>query len=754
MLLKLRPYIIGLFLVLSLASVFFASRLRFSFSFDQFFPEGDPDLEFYQEFSKEFGTDDNFLLIALENQPDIFDSLFLARTHSLALDLRSLPLVSRVQSLTTLQLPVKTPFGISLVPAIHLQQPDLYSQDKELIFKDKRWKYNLIDSAATSLVIAATTKENLTVQEAESLVSQVDSLLELRQVSSKAHILGRSFFQKELIDFQKKEMALAFIASILLVSVIMVILYRKPAGIIISLGSIALSLLLFLGYLGATGSELNAISALFPVIMLIVGSSDVIHIFSKYLDELEKNQSREESMRITIREIGLATFMTSFTTAIGFASLATSRLHTIRDFGWDAAAGVMIAYVTVILLTTTLLSYYQKDQLFHQQRGAGKWQPLLQWILNTTQQQGNKIFILSIGLLLLFGVGITWIHTNYRIENNLPKNSRVLSDFLFFEKNYAGFRPMEFAITIKEPYKADDFEILQEIDRLENKIESAKVIKSSLSINSAYKSLHMMQHGNDPAYYRLPDSLPEFIQYRNLIRKFMKEESSLFLTADKSKTRISCRMQDLGAEEVKRLGSDLDQWVNTHLDTSRLTVRRTGTGIILDKNSEYVTENLLQGLAISVLIIGFLMALLFRSARMLVIALIPNILPLLFAAALIGYMGIALEAGVAIMFTIIFGIAVDDTIHFLTRYKLCRQKGMDPVSATRTTIMETGKAIIITSVILFFGFFNMVFSSSPPTFTVGLLISVTLFSALVFDLLLLPALLMHFDKTDKNKPTL
>jgi len=622
-----------------------------------------------------------------------------------------------------------------------------------LIFKDKRWRYNLIDSAATSLVIAATTKENLSVQEAESLVVQVDSLLELRQVSSKAHILGRSFFQKELIDFQKKEMALAFIASILLVSIIMVVLYRKPAGIIISLGSIALSLLLFLGYLGATGSELNAISALFPVIMLIVGSSDVIHIFSKYLDELEKNHSREEAMRITIREIGLATFMTSFTTAIGFASLATSRLHTIRNFGWDAAAGVMIAYITVILLTTTLLSYYHKDQLFHQKSGAGKWQPLLRWIFKTNHQKGKQLFVVSFGLFLLFLAGITWIHTNYRIENNLPKKSRVLSDFLFFEKNYAGFRPMEFAISVNAPYKADDFEILQDIDRLERKIESTQVIKLSLSISSAYKSLHMMQHGNDPAYYRLPDSLPQFTQYRNLIRKFMKEESSLFLTEDKSKTRISCRMQDLGAEEVKRLGADLDNWVSSNLDTSRLTVRRTGTGIILDKNSEYVTENLLQGLALSLLIIGFLMALLFRSAKMLVIALIPNILPLLFAAALIGYMGIALEAGVAIMFTIIFGIAVDDTIHFLTRYKLCRQKGMDAVSATQTTIMETGKAIIITSVILFFGFFNMVFSTSPPTFTVGILISVTLLSALVFDLLLLPALLMHFDKEDKNKPT-
>jgi len=746
MLLKIRPYIIGLFAILALASIFFASRLRFSFSFDQFFPEGDPDLAFYKEFSKEFGTDDNFLLIAVENKPTIFDSTFLATMHAAALDLRNTPLITRVQSLTLLQLPVKTPFGIAPMPAIHLQQPYLYNQDSALIMQDPRWKYTLIDSAGTSLVLAATTKDNLTTKEAEDLVAQVDSLLGKYKLNEEAHVLGRAFFQKELIDFQKREMAMAFIASILLVSIVMVVLYRKAAGIVVSLGSIALSLLLFLGYLGARGAELNAISALFPVIMLIVGSSDVIHIFSKYIDELNKNKHPQEAMAITLREIGLATFMTSFTTAIGFATLATSRLQTIRDFGWDAAVGVMIAYLTVLFFTSTVLSYLDKKALTHKESGERKWKPLLAWIVTVYQNKRKWVFGLTLLTTCLFITGITQIHTNYTIEHNLPKNTRVLKDFLFFEKNYAGFRPMEFAITVLPPFQADDFEVMQEVAKLEEKIRSTGVMKSSLGLPAIYKSMHMMQHGNDPAYYRMPDSLADYRKYTLLIRRFLKDETNLFMTPDKSRTRISCRMQDLGADKVKQLGATLDTWVKDNLDTTKIAMRRTGTGIILDKNSEYVTENLLQGLLLSILIIGIFMGLIFKSMRILIIALIPNILPLIFAAAVIGFLGIALEAGVAIMFTIIFGIAVDDTIHFLSRYKICKMKGMDPVTACRTTMMETGKAIIITTIILFFGFFNMVFSVSPPTFTIGILISVTLLSALVYDLFLLPALLMRFDK--------
>lgn len=746
MLLKIRPYIIGLFGVLALASVYFSTRLTFSFSFDQFFPADDPDLAFYTKFSKEFGTDDNFLLVGIENKPTVFDSTFLARFHDASLQLRGLPLVERIQSLTILELPVKTPFGYSPVPAIHLNNPDLYEQDKKLIMQDRRWKYNLIDSAGTSLVIAATTKENITTLEAEQLVEQVDSILLQTGLKDKAHVLGRAFFQKELIDFQKREMAMAFIASILLVSLIMVLLYRKPAGIIVSLGSIALGLLLFMGYLGATGTELNAISALFPVIMLIVGSSDVIHIFSKYVDELTSGKDRMEAMSTTLKEIGMATFMTSSTTAIGFATLATSRLHTIQHFGLDAAAGVMIAYVTVLFFTTYVLSYFGKDQIIHKHSLEGKWQNVLQWVYDLNRKRYRLIFSTTLLLIGLFVYGITLIGTNYTVEHNLPKGSRVANDFLFFEKNYAGFRPLEFAITVKPPFKADEFDVVNEIAKLEDKIQSTSEIKSSLGLATLYKSIHMMHHGNDPAFYRMPDSLSEFTKYQQLVNRFMKEEMSLFVNADESKTRITSRMQDVGADRVKSLGESLDEFAATQLDTGMITVKRTGTGIILDKNAEYVTANLLQGLFLSLVIIGIIMGLLFRSLRMLVIALIPNVLPLLFAAAILGYFGIALEAGVAIMFTIIFGIAVDDTIHFLTRYKICRDRGMDVVTATHTTVLETGKALVITSVILFFGFFNMIFSDSPPTFSVGVLISVTLVSALICDLLLLPALLMRFDK--------
>ena len=194
------------------------------------------------------------------------------------------------------------------------------------------------------------------------------------------------------------------------------------------------------------------------------------------------------------------------------------------------------------------------------------------------------------------------------------------------------------------------------------------------------------------------------------------------------------------------LGKELDEWVNTNLDTNLVSVKRTGTGLILDKNSEYVTLNLIQGLGLSLVIISVLMGFLFRSFKMLIVALIPNLLPLLFAAAMLGYFDIELEAGVAIMFTIIFGIAVDDTIHFLTRYKLCKDEGMPVSLAVKQTIQETGKAIIFTSIILFFGFFIMIFSVNPPTFTVGILISVTLISAVICDLLLLPALILKYLK--------
>ncbi|MBK8347676.1 MAG: MMPL family transporter [Saprospiraceae bacterium] len=746
MFIKYRTAIISIFVLFAIISGYYTTQLKFGFSFEQFFPKGDPDLEFYKNFAKDFESDDSFLLIGIENKPTVFDSSFLSRFHELSLELRNIDYITKVQSLTMIESPVRTPFGISTIPLIHMDNPSYYEQDKKTVTQDARFVYNLIDSNATSLVIAAKTKENIDMAESRVLTDSVDSLINKFGFSSHAHILGRAYFQRELVDFQIREMIMAFIASLVLVTLIMILIYRRPIGILIALGSIALGLLLFTGYLGFTGTELNAISALFPVIMLIVGSSDVIHIFSKYVDELNHGRDKELAMQVTIKEIGMATFMTSFTTAIGFASLMTSRLQTISDFGWSAAIGVMIAYVTVIFFTTSLLSLYDKEKIIKENYHHSRWDAILGKIFFINDKKQKNIFTITILLMLVFIAGITQISTNYNIENNLPRGAKVTEDFKFFESNYAGFRPLEFAITSKTDEKADDFKILQEVDKLEEKVKSTGVIKSSLSLATIYRSINKMNHANSDSFYVFPESEEDFNASKKLIDNVISEESNILVNESKTKTRISARITDIGADKIKALGTELDHWVDTHIDTSLISVRRTGTGLILDKNAEYVTTNLLQGIVISILIIALLMGFLFGSFKMLIIALIPNLIPLFFAGAVLGYFGIELDAGVAIMFTIIFGIAVDDTIHFLTRFKICIASGLSQKEAIRKTIFETGKAIIFTSVILFFGFFTMIFSVNPPTFTVGILISVTLFSALICDLLLLPALIMRFIK--------
>lgn len=221
--------------------------------------------------------------------------------------------------------------------------------------------------------------------------------------------------------------------------------------------------------------------------------------------------------------------------------------------------------------------------------------------------------------------------------------------------------------------------------------------------------------------------------------------TDVLISKDKKKTRVSSKVKDVGAENIKAMSARIDDWLSENIDPEVIQFQQTGTGLLLDKNSEFVKESLLNGLLIALVIVSLLMGLLFRNWKMLFLALVPNLIPLLFAAALIGFTGVALEAGVSIVFAIIFGIAVDDTIHFLSKYKLAKdQYDGDMERALQITFQECGKAIIFTTIILFFGFLILFFSTNQPAVTIGLLISVTLISALVADLTILPVLIRKF----------
>jgi predicted RND superfamily exporter protein len=336
------------------------------------------------------------------------------------------------------------------------------------------------------------------------------------------------------------------------------------------------------------------------------------------------------------------------------------------------------------------------------------------------------------------------INTNTKIEKILPIGASVTKDFFFFEKNFSGFRPFEIAVIAQNGKTVDDYEIVQEMAKVEAKLREYEAVKSVSSITWLYKSMNRAFHGDRADYYKMPDK-EDFYKIQALAEQAGANRiANIMISKDRKYARISSRLLDIGGDNIKKMTAELNEFFKNKTNTSIVSFKQTGTGVIVDKNLVYVRDSLLQGLGFAVLVITLIMVLLYRNLKMVVVALVPNIIPMMIAGAILGFSGIPLEAGVAIVFSIIFGIAVDDTIHILGRFRLLKMEGMDTDKAISITLVETGKAVTLTTVVLFFGFVILLFSSNPPAVTIGLLISSTLLSALICDVFLIPVLLRIF----------
>lgn len=737
---SLKKAIIGFFIILGVASCFLLGNLKFSFDFSQFFPEGDEDLVFYQEFIADFGVDDNFLLIAVENKGSVFEEDFLERFHDFSKEARSFPYITESQSLTTLFYPIKSPLGYTRIPIIHRKDSAKYASDWKKIQEDSLFINALIDKNANSLVLALSTENDIDYKKSTELLTVVRDSLD-QAGFAEYHILGRASFYEALINMQKRELIFTTIASSLLILLILFLVYQRITIITLCLFSIFLALLLFMGLLSLLGIELNVLAAFYPILILIVGTSDVIHIMDDYLGKLKKGLEKEVAMRGTLKEVGLSTLLTSVTTAIGFASLLTSKSTSVNGFGLNSSIGVLATFVTIIFFTCSLLLLIDKKYLLPKKESSKIWSQRLLLTNSFTKKFPRSILLGS----LIFGIfcilGMTKINTNYQIRNSFPVNSTIANDFDFFQKKYAGFRPLEVAITTKGNHKVTDFAVAKEIEKTVQKMKSFPEIRNIQSVNSLIKGLHKANNLNKSDYFVLPETDAEFEVYRKDARKLARKQFEKFVSADESKSRISSKVLDVGLDSITRVYTDLKFFLATQIDTSIVQFRLTGTGVLLDKNSFYVRESLINGLLMGAVLVALIMALLFRNIKLVLISLLPNLLPLLLAAGLLGFLGIPLEATISVVFAIVFGIAVDDTIHFLGRYKVSRANGHNKEEALEVTFLETGRALTISTLALFFGFMVLLFSIHAPSKTIGLLVSVTLLAALILDLLLLPVLI-------------
>ncbi|MGI9550877.1 MAG: efflux RND transporter permease subunit [Aurantibacter sp.] len=739
-LLTLKKIILPLFLVLSIASVFLLPSLKFSFDFSQFFPEGDEDLIFYQEFTKEFGVDDSFLLVAVENEGTVFETDFLTRFNEFSVASEQLPYVTENQSLTTLFYPLKTSFGYSRLPIIHLNDSTKYAADWKKLREDDLFMNALIDEKAGSLVLSLETQDNLDYDQSIELLTALRVLLKQHDLD-KYHLLGRTVFYEAFIEMEKTELTRTTIVATLLVLLVLFLVYRRIVVVAIAMSSIILALLLFLGLLSLLGEELNTLATFYPILLLVVGTSDVIHIMDDYLAKLRNGFEKEEAMRQTLKEVGISTLLTSLTTAIGFASLLTSKSSVVSGFGINSAIGVLVAFVTILGFTCTLLLLVNKEKVLPKKDVSMKWTAGLTKINEFTQRFPKRILIIGFAFTIICVLGISKINTNYQIRESLPAGSQIAKDFDFFQNNYGGFRPMEVAISTKGHYKVTDFVIAREIEKAVQYLKSVGPVRNVQSVNAFYKGLHKANHLNKTEYFTLPEKEETFENYKKEVKKLVRKPFGKFVNSNETKSRITAKVLDVGLDTLNTVYKEFNTFTTAQTDTTRVEFRLTGTGILLDKNAYYVKDSLIQGLLLGLLLVALIMAILFKNLKLLLISLLPNLLPLLFAAALLGFLEIPLEATISVVFAIVFGIAVDDTIHFLGRYKICLSKGLHKEEALKITFAETGRALIITTLILFFGFLVLLLSVHTPSITIGLLISVTLLTALLLDLLLLPVLI-------------
>jgi hypothetical protein len=333
------------------------------------------------------------------------------------------------------------------------------------------------------------------------------------------------------------------------------------------------------------------------------------------------------------------------------------------------------------------------------------------------------------------------VQTNQELKNTLPAESKIAKDFDFFQSNFSGFRPLEIAVMSTNGHKVTDFKVAQEIEKLLEYLKTFESIGNLQSANLPYKIFNKANNLNSAAYFTLPNDEKTFLKYQKDTRKLARKQLAKFVNKEETIARINGRLQDIGTDNLKIIYSDIAHFAKTKMDTSIVSIKVTGKSILLDKNSDYIRSSLLEGLLYGLLLIGIIMAFVFKDFKIFLISLVPNILPILFAGGMLGFLGIPLEASLSVVFAIVFGIAVDDTIHFLGKYKLGITQGLDKEAALEKTFAQTGRALVITTIILFFGFMVMLFSIHQPSVTIGLIISVTLVTALILDLLLLPVLL-------------
>ncbi len=752
---------------------YFAMKVEMSYEFTRTVPLDDPEMVFFNNFKKQFGEDGNMMAIGVKDSA-LFKLENFQKFRAFGDELRDIEGVGEILSLPLLKIinkdTVATKFYLTnLFPANISSQQQLDSL-LGVALDQKFYMGQLLNvSNGATLILAPMEKEYANsarrIDITNSLVKFGTKFTD--QTGIQLHYAGLPFVRSVMAYQVRKELSFFLYLSAIVTGIIMLIFFRSVRAVIFSMIMIGVVVIWTIGTIALLGFKISLLSGLIPPVIVTIGITNAIYLLNKYHVEFVKLRNKTEAIRVVVQKMGLATFLTNLTVAIGFLTLLYTDITILREFGIVAGINIIGLFVVSLVMIPSILSWMPEPTPKHLRHlnfkilgGFVKFIDLL------VHRHRIAIYLVTLVITAIAIFGMTKLYSVSFMVDDIPEESQVKKDLKFVEDNFTGIMPLEIEVDLQTKRKRplQNLKIARAIDHFESSLDSISVTSRPVSILSFIKASRQGYYNNNPDWYGLPTSEIE-AKYVLDYLKGQTDNSGLFkafVDSSFTKMRISLQMADIGSikmdslvhnviePKAQDLVVDLKKILKAKSDSVSVTV--TGSSKIFIKGNKFLIENLTESLILACILITLSMALLFANARMIIISLIPNLIALMITAGLMGYFNIPLKASTALIFSITFGISVDNSIRFLAKYRQeLLASGFFVPRSVSESILETGKSIIYTSIVLFAGFIIFAFSDFGGTVALGLLTSTTLIISMFTNLILLPALIMTFDKPKKGK---
>ena len=568
------------------------------------------------------------------------------------------------------------------------------------------------------------------------------------------HMSGQPYIRTVISDLVSHEFVLFLGLSLCITAIILIFFFRTAYAVIFPLIVVLLGVICSLGILVLNHFDITLLTGIIPPLIVIIGIPNSIFLLNKYYREFSLTGDKMAALHTVIEKVGITTFIANVTTAIGFGVLCFTSSQILTEFGLVASISIMLTFVLTLILIPVIFSYLPNPG--KRQTGIKhkiNLQKLLSLLDYWVHNYRKIIYSGTVILIIISIYGITKINVNSYIVDDLPKTSSTLTDLRFFESNFKGVLPLEVTIDSKRKNGMMNLPTIHKVERLENLISSYPEFSRSISLTQVLKYSTQTFYGGDSSFYRLPNDMEKgfILSYaansgksNNLLRSY--------LDSTKQITRVSFQMADVGSKKLNGLFAELQTRIDSIFNPKKYHVELTGGSVIFVKGANYMVKNLYESLALAIFLIAIVMWVLFRGVRMVAISILPNLIPLVITAGIMGFLGIALKPSTILIFSIAMGISSDQTIYFLTRYRQEIQHSGKSISGiVSDTIRETGISMIYIATILFFGFGIFAASTFGGTVALGILLSVTLLVAMICNLTLLPAFLLTMEQTINRK---